>query len=147
MVPSPQTEEERAVERSWSHRQPEGVFGKKKFESFEFVAPLTVKEANRIHPLPPIPLPPQQQLPLVKSSPEDHKDKIGGGGRRVGMSFQEDTRRIRKGPAKMRNIQQPTGDQAEGSNEHRKLIKPRNRKEWNTRDLEMAEGEFEEEIM
>ena len=61
----------------------------------------------------------------------------------MGMSFQEESKRIRKGQVKMRNMQQPTGDQPKGSSEHRKLIKPRNREMRTTPDREMAEGDFE----
>jgi hypothetical protein len=59
------------------------------------------------------------------------------------MSFEEESRRIKKGQVKMRNIQQPTGDQPKRSSEYRKLIKPRNRKMGTTPDREMAEGDFE----
>jgi hypothetical protein len=67
---------------------------------------------------PPFPAPPQQQLPLVKSLAEAHRDKIGGGRNKVGMSFQEESKRIRKGQVKMRNMQQPTAQRATAGSLH-----------------------------
>jgi hypothetical protein len=178
MVPSPQTEEESAAERTWIpplplpagvfdlqeklgrrgvHTTPQALedtgFGSSAFVPPPNIHPLppkseAVKPAKEIRWNTPIPPPSQQQAPLVKSSAEDHRDKIGSSrNNKVGMSFQEESRRIRKGQVKMRNMQQHTEDQPKGSSEHRKLIKPRNRKTRPTPDREMAEGDSEDEIL
>jgi hypothetical protein len=175
MVPSPQTEEERAAERTWIPPPPlaPGVFDLQDkisrrphaspqlqedtgFGSSVFISPPNnqplppkgeaVKPADEIRWKTPLPHPWRQQPPLVKSSAEDHRDKIGSSrNNKVGMRFQEESRRIRKGQVKMRNIQEPTGDQPKESSEHRKLIKPRNRNMRTTPDREMAEEDFEDE--
>lgn len=176
MAPSPQTEEERAAERTWITPLPlpAGVFdlqdnlGRRtihaspqaqedtSFRRSEFIPP------PNVHPLPPrqeadkhaeearwIPQvwpPSQQQLPLVISSAEVHRDKIGGGrDNKVGISFQEESTGIRKRPENVRVMQQPE-NQAKGTSQHRKLTKPRNRKMGTTPDREMAEGDFKDEI-
>ena len=141
MAPSAQTEEERAAERTWTPPPPlaPGVFDLQEkvskrrphaspqlqedtgFRSSSFVSPPNsqplpakweaVKAAEEIPPIPP---PSGQQPPLVKSSAEDHRDKVGGGHKKVGMTFQEESTRIRQGQVKMRNVQQPTGDRPKG---------------------------------
>lgn len=158
MVPSPQTEEERAAERTWIRPLPlpAGVFdlqeklrrrvahtnlqapGDTGFTSAEFVPPPSAqpipprqdaaKSVEGAHWKTPFPYPPQKQPLLVKSSAEDHRDKIGGGRNKMGMTFQEESNRIRKGQVNMRTMQQAMEDQSEEFSPHRKLIKPRNRK-------------------
>jgi len=177
MVPSPQTEEERAAERTWIPPPPlaPGVFDLQDkisrrrphaspqpqedtgFGSSVFVPPPNnqplppkweaVEPAEEIRWNPPIPHPSRQQPPLVKSSAEDHRDKIGSSrNNKVGMSFKEESLGIRMGPGKLRVMQQPE-DQPKGSSQHRKLVKPRNRKMGTTPDSEMAEGDFEDKIL
>ena len=173
IVPSPQTEKERAAERTWipplplatgafdsqdklSKRRPYASQEDTGFGSSAFVPP------PNIHPLPPKweavksaketrwnpPIPPlsQQQPPLVKSSAEDHRDKIGSSrNNKVGMSFQEKSPGVRKRPSNLRAMQQPE-DEPKGSSQHRKLVKPRSRKIGTTPDREMAEVD-EDEIL
>ena len=177
MAPSPQTEEERASERTWVPPVPlpAGVFdlqeklGRRRvhttpqpqedtgFGSSAFVPPPNihplppkweaVKPAKEIRWNPPIPAPSQQQPPMVKSSAEDHRDKIGSSrNNKVGMSFQEESLGIRKRTGNLRVTKQPE-DQPKGSSQHRKLVKPRNRKMGTTPDRGMADGDFEDEIL
>jgi hypothetical protein len=172
MAPSPQTEEERSAERIWipplplptgdfdfqdklSRRKPHASpkpqedtgFGSSEFVPLPNIHPKweAVKPAE-IRWKPPSPTPSQQQPRLVKSSAVDHRDKIGSSeNNKVGMSFQEESPGIRKRPDNLRVMQQPE-DQPKGSGQHRKLVKPRNRKMGTTPDREMAEGDFEDEI-
>jgi len=118
MVPSPQTEEERAAERTWIPPLPlpadvfdlQEKLGRRRvhvspraqedtgFGSSEFVPPPNVhqlpprqeaaKPTEEAPWAPPFPPPSQQQLPLVISSAEVHRDKIGGSrDNKVRMSF------------------------------------------------------------
>jgi hypothetical protein len=163
MAPSPQTEEERASERTWVPPEslPAGVFdlqeklGRRGVhttpqvqEDTGFGSPAFVPPPN-IPALPPeweavklaketrcsTPKPPE----LVESTPLQHKDKIkSSGNNKVGMRWTvEESPRIRK------EKEQPTGDQPKGSSGHRKLIKPRSRNKGTTPDREMAEGDVE----
>ena len=96
---------------------------------------------------------PKQQVNLVNSTSETHRDKIGRGqqktmlvgGRKqkfqnkIGMSFQEESVGIREGPQKMRTMEQPMVDQSretKGSSQNRKIVKPRVRKKGLTRDTD-----------
>jgi hypothetical protein len=119
MVPSPQTEEERAAERTWIPPLPlpAGVFDwQEKPGTPRLIPPLI--------------------LPRFRTCPRSpvHRDKIGRGRdksekiSRMGKSFQEESIGIRK------------------PKQNRKIVKPRNRNMGTTPDREMAEGDFEDEI-
>ena len=106
-----------------------------------------VKSTAEIHWKAPLPHPSKEQPPLVKSAPEAHRDKIGSGREnKVGMSFQEESIRIRRGPDKMRIIEQPMVGQIEVSGQSRKTAKLRKRNIKMTPVQEMAEGDFEDDI-
>lgn len=173
MVPSPQTEEENAAERTWipppplppnafdlgeehkrrvyaSPQAQEEIDWKSSTFVFPSHIPLLPSQQEQLRSpagflwQPPLPPPSKQQLPLVEAIPEAHRDKIGRGRKnKVGMSFQEESVRIRKGPGTMRH---PKEDQPKRSGQNRKLVKPRNHKKGTTPDNEMADGDFEDKI-
>lgn len=95
------------------------------------------RSAAEVHWKNPLPHPPKHQPPLVKSTTEVHRDKIGRGREnKIEMSFQEESIGIRKRPGDMRIMQPPMADQPKASIQHRKITKPRNR------NREMAEDEI-----
>jgi hypothetical protein len=128
MALSPQTDEEKAAERSeWKapFPLPTDMFTLR--EAAERITTHGSPQAQQptswggtfvpapdIHPFPyPLPHPLERQPPLVESTPETHRDKMGRvGDIRVGMSFQEVSTGIRKTPGQMR-IPRQTEEQSE----------------------------------
>jgi hypothetical protein len=149
MALSPQTEEEKAAERSeWKAPFPLPTDMFTLGEAAERIITQASRQAQQptswgnptfvpppdIHQFPqplhvesdpsvPFPRPLERQPPLVESTPETHRDKMGRvGENRVGMSFQEDSTGIRKTPGEMR-IPRQTEERTETRGQHRKLIK------------------------
>jgi hypothetical protein len=139
MEPSPQTEEEKAAERSeWKvpFPLPTDMFTLREAaeRAITHVSPQAQQPTRwggstfvpppDIHQFPfPLPDRLEQQPPLVESTPETHRDKIGRvGDTRVGMSFQQDSAGIRKTPGQMRMPRQ-TEEPTETRNQRHKLKK------------------------
>ena len=91
------------------------------------------------------PHPDTSQPPLVKSTPELHRDKIGAGGKskarinRVGLSFEEESVKLRKRPANMRARE--TGKRTTaGENEPKKLRSQKTTPERETEHRDSSDG-------